>query len=95
MIGKQLIGKILQTTACILGATFIVAALFGFLVEIYNPTTGIYLDGFGRQLHATTGFFGRDLSPGLIWEIVETGVAIVAFGIVSSLYSFGTKLRKA
>ncbi|MEW6172857.1 MAG: hypothetical protein AB1510_07275 [Bacillota bacterium] len=95
MNGKRLIGTIVQAVACILGATLIAVALWAFLVDRYDPTTGTYFDGFGRQLHGNAGIFGRDQSPGLIWEIVDTGIAIVAFGITTGLYSFGTKLKRA
>jgi hypothetical protein len=94
MSGKQLVGKILQITGCILGASLIALALWVFLVDHYDPTTGIHYDGFGRQLYASSGFFGRELSPGLLWEIVDTGLAIVAFGIVSGLFSVGTKMQR-
>jgi len=94
MKGKRLIGTILQAMACIFGASLIAIALWAFLVDRYGPATGTYFDGFGRQLHDSAGMFGRDLSPGLIWEIVDTGIAIVAFGITTGLFSFGTKLKK-
>ena len=95
MNGKRLIGTILQATACIFGAALIAIALWAFLIDRYDPATQTYFDGFGRQLNENTGIFGRDLSPGLIWEIVDTGIAIVGFGITTSIFSFGTKLKRA
>jgi len=93
MSGKRLIGTLVQAIACILGATLIAIALWAFLVDRYDPATGSCFDGFGRQLYGTSGFYGRDLSPGMIWEIVDTVIAIVAFGIITGLFSFGTKLK--
>ena len=95
MNGKRLIGTIVEATACIFGASIIAIALWAFLVDRYDAATGTYFDGFGRQLHGNAGIFGRELSPGLIWEIFDTGIAIVAFGIATSLFSFGTKLKRA
>ena len=95
MNGKRLIGNILQATACVFGTAVIAIALWAFLIDRYDPASHTYFDGFGRQLHENAGIFGRDLSPGLIWEIVDTGIAIVGFGITASIFSFGTKLKRA
>jgi len=94
MKGKRIIGRIMQATACVLGALLIAIALWVFLVDRYDPATGMYFDGFGRQLYRSAGFFGRDLSPGLVWEIIDTAIAIVSFGVITSLFSLGTKLKR-
>jgi len=92
--GKRIIGTIMQATACVIGAFLIAIALWAFLVDRYDPATGMYFDGFGRQLHRSAGIFGRDLSPGLVWEIIDIAIAIVSFAVISSLFSLGAKLKR-
>jgi len=94
MKGKRIIGTIMQVMACVLGAFLITIALWAFLVDRYDPATGKYLDGFGRQLHKSAGIFGRDLSPGLIWEIFDTAIAIASFGVITGLFSIGNRLKR-
>jgi hypothetical protein len=94
MSAKRIIGTIAQAIACISGISLIAVALWAYLVDHYDPATGAYFDGFGRQLYGNIGIFGRNQSPGLIWELVDSGIAIVAFVITTSLFSFGTKLKR-
>lgn len=94
MNGKRLVGTTIQATACIFGASIIAVTLWAFLVDRYDPATGVYFDGFGRQLHENAGICGSDLSPGFIWETVDTSIAIVAFWITTGLFSLGTNLKR-
>ena len=94
MHGKRLVGTIVQATACIFGAFLIAIAAWAFLVVRYDPSTGSYIDGFGRKLYENAGVFGEDLSPGVLWEIFDTGIAIISFGIITGLYSLGTRLKR-
>ncbi len=92
---KQFIGTFIQTLACILTAALIAIGLWAFLGDRYDPITGMHFDGFGRKLYSNAGCFGRDLSPGLIWEVADTGIAIVAFSIIVGLFSLGKKLKRS
>ncbi len=90
----QIIGKIVQAVAVILGVAVISIALWAFLIDRYDPSTGMYYDGFGRQLYDSTTVIGVGMSPGLMWGIVDTVIAIIVFGLIAKLFSFGAELQE-
>ena len=92
---KKLTGTILQTAAITLGISLVLAVIWG-TINHFNPTTGEYFDGFGRKLYfRSMGGLGEYMLPGFIWEIIDTGIAILSIWLVFTLFSIGAKLKKA
>jgi hypothetical protein len=94
MKGRDTFGTMVQVTASCCGLLLLALAVWLFLVDRFEPGTGMHFDGLGRELHHGAGLLGRDRSPGLLWEIVDTAVAIAAFSAIARLYSYGSELKE-
>jgi len=91
---KRGIGLMVRGCAVLLGIGVFLFVAGNIVIEGYNPKTGITTDMFGRQLHPSTGFMGRDLSPGVMWEVVDVVCAVFVFGVIRKIYHIGTWLYR-
>ena len=66
-------------------------ALWIYVPETYDPATGRYFDGLGRELIGG-GFLG-DRSPGLLWEVVDIFAAAILYGFIHCLFVLSRRLR--
>jgi hypothetical protein len=87
------LGTTIQGAAWIVGCVVLAFAAWTYLVETYDPITGAYYDGLGRELHGGSGVLGLDRSPGLGWELIDTSAAMVVFSMVYGLRKLGERLR--
>lgn len=79
-----------------LSITLVATAIRNYVSVGYDPETGTYSDGFGRELHEGLGsVLGRDPSPGVLWEIADIGAAILLFALCRSLFVLARRLRRA
>ncbi len=93
---KMLVAKMTTVLAWGLSITFVAVAIWAFAIDNYDPKSGRYFDGFGRELRPSSipGPHGTELSPGLLWSVADTLIAILLFGLCSSLFVFARRLRR-
>jgi len=80
--------------AITIAALFIIGLISVMILLSFDVVekNGVVRDFFGRECRQTTpGFMGRDASPGILWEIFDTVVAILVFGVASVLYAWGRR----
>ncbi len=75
-----------------LGAAVVMVALWIYGADRYDPAVGLYFDGLGRELHEGFSISGSDLTPGILWELVDTVIAIALVGVCAGLHSLGRRL---
>jgi len=81
----------LRLLGILLGVAAIAAAIWAYGVKQYDPATGQYFDGFGRELRA--GALFGDRGPGLLWEIVDIVCGIVAVSLVVGIFELAHVLQ--
>jgi hypothetical protein len=92
---KLCVGKGIQAAAVITGLVLLVIIFWLFVIERIDPDTGQRFDGLGRPLRpAIVQPFGRELSPGFMWEVIDTAVAIVVFGGLYYIFNLGRHLKE-
>jgi hypothetical protein len=92
---KAIAAKAVNAVAWSLSIVIIGTGLWAFAFDRYVPSTERYYDGFGRELHPSVlSSPGAELSPGMLWEIADTVIAIVLFGVCGSLFAFGSRLKR-
>ncbi len=91
---KLIVARIVAVVAWGLSGSVIALAFYVYLIDRYDPATRRWNDGFGRELHRDMwSAFGTELTPGILWEITDTAVAIVLFGICAGLFALARRLR--
>ena len=70
-------------------------SLWAFGIDRYDPVAKRYFDGFGRELGPSVfpGPYGRELSPSLLWCVVDTVVAFILMLIIGSLFMLAERLK--
>jgi hypothetical protein len=93
---KLFLPKFIRIFGVVLSITIIGVALWIYIPETYDPQSGLSVDGLGRPLHSgMTSIFGLEKTPGLIWELIDTAIAILLFSFCSYLFYLSERLRES
>ena len=88
-------GRFITVFAFILAISLALSAFWLFSIERFDPISNKWFDGLGRELHPGPGAHGVEYYPGLLWQIVDTVVGILLFGICAGLFKLGRSLKKS
>lgn len=92
---RKSMGIVIGIIAWAVSVALIALNAWLYFPERYNPATGKWFDGLGRELHeGLPGMYGRDRTPGLYWEIVDTIIWLTLFAICWGLFALARRLKR-
>ena len=86
-----MISKISKALAISIAILYLLALCSAIFIVKHDSKTGIYYDGFNRQLYDVPFFLlgsGIERWAGVLWHFIDIMISILVFGLVSFLFNF-------